>query len=71
MPMDKSWIKIKNRKSPAYMNGVKDFVENIVNFVDSSGKVRCPCKKCVNMSLERIGVIRGHLLQNGFHQFYT
>ena len=71
MSMDKSWIMIKNRKSPAYMNGVKDFIEHEVNFVDSSGKLQCPCKKCVNMSFERISVVRVHLLQNGFHQFYT
>ena len=71
MPMDKSWITIKNRNSIAYMNGVQDFVELASNFVDSSGKVRCPCKKCENMSFERIGVVWVHLLQNGFHKFYT
>ena len=69
--MDKSWIMIKNQKSVAYMNGVKDFAECASNFVDSSGKVRCPCKKCVNMSFERISVLLVHLLQNGFHKFYT
>ena len=53
------------------MNGVKDFVKHEANFVDSSEKVRCPYKKCVNMSFERIGVVWVHLLQNGFHQFYT
>ena len=71
MPTDKSWIMIKNRKSVAYMNGVKDFVEHATNFVDSSGKVRCPCKKCVNMTFEIIGVVLVHIMQNGFHQFYT
>ena len=69
--MDKSWITIKNQKSVAYMNGVKDFVEHAANFVDSSAKVRCPCKRCVNMTFERTGVVRVHHLQNGFHQFYT
>ena len=39
MPIDKSRIMIKNRKSIAYMNGVKDFVELASNFMDSSGKV--------------------------------
>ena len=71
MPMDKSWIRIKNRKSVAYMNGIKDFVEHASNFVDSSGKVRCPCKKCMNMNFKRIGVLWVHLLQNSFHEFYT
>ena len=71
MPIDKSWITIKNRKSVDYMNGVKDFVDHASNFVDSSGKVRCPCKKCVNMNFERIVVLRVHLLQNDFHEFYT
>ena len=53
------------------MNGVKDFVEHASNFVDSSERVRCPCKKCMNMNFERIGVLRVHLLQNIFHEFYT
>ena len=71
MLMDKSWITIKNRKLVAYMNGVKDFVEHIVNFVDSSRKVRCLCNKRVNMTFERIRIVQVHLLKNGFHQFYT
>ena len=71
MPMDKSWINIKNQKSLAFMNGVKEFVEYAANFVDSNGKVRCPCKKCVTMTFERISVVRAHILQNGFHQLYT
>ena len=52
---------IKNRKLIAYTNSVK---EHASNFVDSSGKVRCPCKKFVNM-------LWVHLLQNGFHEIYT
>ena len=57
MPINKSWITIKNHKLVDYMNGVKAFVEYAYNFVDSSGKVRCPYKKCVNMNFERIGVV--------------
>ena len=57
MPINKSWITIKNHKLVDYMNGVKAFVEYVYNFVDSSGKVRCPYKKCVNMNFERIGVV--------------
>ena len=49
---------IKIRKSIDYTNDVKDFVEHSSNFVDSSGKVICPCKKCMNMNFERIGVVR-------------
>ena len=69
MPIDKSWITIRNRKSVDYMNGVKDFVEHASNFVNSSGKVRRPYKKYVNMNFERIDVVRAHLLQNGFDEF--
>ena len=71
MPINKSWIMIKNCKPIDYMNGVKAFVEHVSNFVNSSGKVRCPCKKCVNMNFERIGVVRVHLLHKEFHKFYT
>ena len=54
------------------MNGVKDFVEHASNFIDSSRKVRCPYKNCVNiMNFERISVVWVHLLQNGFHKFHT
>ena len=62
---------IKTQKLVDYMNGVKDFVEHALNFVDSSEKVKCSYKKCVNVNFERNGVIRVHLLQNGFHEFYT
>ena len=62
---------IENRNSVAYMNGVKDFVEYASNFVDTSGKVRCQCKKRMNINFERIVVLRVHLLQSGFHKFYT
>ena len=71
MPIDKNWITIKNQKSVDYMNGVKDFVEHASNFVDNSGKVRFPGKKCVNNNFKRIGIVRVHFLQNGFHEFYT
>ena len=57
MPINKSGISIKNRKSVDYMNNVKDFVRHASNFMDSSRKVRCPYKKCVNMNFERIGVV--------------
>ena len=70
MPIDKGQITIKNQKLVDHLNGVKDFIEHASNFVDSSGKVKCPCKKCVNMNFERIGVVWVHLLQNGFHEFY-
>ena len=44
------------------MNGVKDFLEHASNFVNISRKVRCSCKKCVNINFKRIGVVRVHLL---------
>ena len=71
MPIDKIWITIKNRKLVDYMNDVKAFVEHASNFVDSSRKVRCLCKKCMNMNFERIDIVWVHLLQNEFHEFYT
>ena len=61
---------IQNRKSVDYINGVKDFVEHASNFVNSSGKIKCPHKQYVNINFEKNGVVRGHLLQNGFHEFY-
>ena len=53
------------------MNGIKDFVEHALNFVNTSGKVRYPCKKYVNMNFKRIDVVWVHLLQSGFHEFFT
>ena len=70
MLIDKSWLTIKNRKLVDYMNGIKAFTEHVSNFIDNSGKVRCLCKKCMNINFERIGVVWVHLLQNGFHKFY-
>ena len=58
MPIDKSWMKIRNRKSDEYEKGLKAFIEQAYNYLDTCRRVRCPCKKCLNMSFDWIGVVK-------------
>ena len=51
--MDKSWMALaattKGRISEQYVKGVKSFVQFAIAVIDEEGKIRCPCKKCVNV----------------------
>ena len=39
----------KERISEQYVKGVKSFVQFAIAVVDEESKIRCPCKKCVNV----------------------
>ncbi|CAH9095946.1 unnamed protein product, partial [Cuscuta epithymum] len=45
MPIDKSWIYIKNRLSEEYWKGLQGFINYAKDFVNKEGNISCPCKR--------------------------
>ncbi|KAG5528907.1 hypothetical protein RHGRI_029536 [Rhododendron griersonianum] len=69
--MDKSWIHIKNRLDPAYVQGVESFIEFAYANKLPEAKIYCPCKKCVNLKFETRTGVKEHIIINGFDTKYT
>ncbi|XP_020088047.1 uncharacterized protein LOC109710040 [Ananas comosus] len=68
--MDKSWM-TKPRNSDAYKNGVLQFLEFAFCNASYSGKIMCPCVRCVNCSLQTYEDAKIHLICDGFLRGYT
>ncbi|XP_076952589.1 uncharacterized protein LOC143626347 [Bidens hawaiensis] len=68
--MDKSWIKLRNRNSPDFLNGIRNFIEIAQNHVDSQGKAFCPCRRCCNGIRHDLKTIRNHIHEIGFLPSY-
>uniref|UniRef100_A0A251UN04 Uncharacterized protein n=1 Tax=Helianthus annuus TaxID=4232 RepID=A0A251UN04_HELAN len=43
MTLDKSWTKITNKVDPVFINGAIAFAERGKTYVDSEGRIHCPC----------------------------
>ncbi|XP_050238195.1 uncharacterized protein LOC126687682 [Mercurialis annua] len=69
-PSDKSWMK-SYRFSLCYIQGVKNFLNVAKDFTDSNGKVRCPCKNCINIYLKPLQEVKMDLYQYGISENYT
>ena len=69
--MDKSWIYIKNKLDPKYIQGTDEFIEFAYLNKPLGSKVYCPCKKCVNLRFETRKGIRDHIIIHGFDTNYT
>ncbi|XP_062086893.1 uncharacterized protein LOC133793596 [Humulus lupulus] len=39
-------------------------------YKDSSGRIRCPCVRCINNRLETLPMVKAHVFDWGFHQGY-
>ncbi|XP_062086482.1 uncharacterized protein LOC133792589 [Humulus lupulus] len=39
-------------------------------YKDSSGRIRCPCVRCINNRLETIPMVKAHVFDWGFHRGY-
>ncbi|KAJ0490081.1 putative Transposase-associated domain-containing protein [Helianthus annuus] len=66
MPLGKSWTKITNKVDPVFINGAIAFAERGKTYVDSEGRIHCPCKKCVNARRHVPTVVADHIIYNGF-----
>ncbi|KAK6158587.1 hypothetical protein DH2020_005901 [Rehmannia glutinosa] len=71
MPIDKSWISIRNRLSDEYWNGLTGFIEHAKNYTNSQGLISCPCIKCRNGYLHPPEKVFAHIHDKGFDKTYT
>ncbi|MFS7971963.1 putative Transposase-associated domain-containing protein [Helianthus anomalus] len=71
MTLDKSWTKITNKVDPVFINGAIAFAERGKTYVDSEGRIHCPCKKCVNVRRHVPTVVADHIIYNGFEPSYN
>src|SRR3954470_19625695 len=70
MTIDKSWIKLANRRSLEFQDGLKQFVERARNYVNEQGCVSCPCNRCNNFDTQTINIVEWHIFRYGFQQRY-
>ena len=68
--MDKEWIKLRDKLSIEYVEGVSRFLERAKLYVNGSGKTRCPCKKCMKAMWKPIDGVERHLFINGISPSY-
>ncbi|KAJ0494170.1 putative Transposase-associated domain-containing protein [Helianthus annuus] len=71
MPLGKSWTKITNKVDPVFINGAIAFAERGKTYVDSEGRIHCPCKKCVNARRHVPTVVADHIIYNCFEPSYN
>ncbi|KAF2289228.1 hypothetical protein GH714_030898 [Hevea brasiliensis] len=61
----------KNKFSSEYIQGVRSFLDVAKQHVDSSGRIRCPCKNCNNCYLKKVAEVKQDLFLHGFVEDYT
>ncbi|KAF5441885.1 hypothetical protein F2P56_037164 [Juglans regia] len=70
--MDKSWMNLGDRLvSPAYAEGVKNFLTIARNHCEGSDCIRCPCRICCNNLFLPIFEVETHLFIKGINPNYT
>lgn len=71
--MNKSWMCLGDkldRDYKTYAYGVKGFIDFAKGNADSSGRIRCPCRKCKHLSNHTLNLVEDHLYVNGIDQGY-
>ena len=68
--MNKDWIKLRDRCSKEYIDGVAQFMEVAKCHVNREGQTRCPCKNCQNSTYQTLDRVQGHLFANGISPSY-
>ena len=70
MTIDKSWTKLRRRGCREYWDRLQAFLAMASEHQDSSGRIRCPCVRCINNRVQTISAVRQHVFDWGFHQAY-
>ena len=70
MTIDKSWTTCRRHNSEEFWTGLQAFMEIAKRYVNSDGKVRCPCKKCLNFMCQRPDLVESHIHRYGFQAAY-
>ncbi|XP_019267397.1 PREDICTED: uncharacterized protein LOC109244716 [Nicotiana attenuata] len=68
--MDKSWIFIKNRTLPQYLNGVEQFLTFAFSNPNVGVRIQCPCIKCNNVLWKTREEVKTDLLRRGIDSTY-
>ena len=69
---ERTWHHTYNRSSSAYVEGVRDFLQVALNFArESDGRIRCPCRDCLNVEWHPIEIIQRHLFRRGMAWGYN
>ncbi|XP_042964577.1 uncharacterized protein LOC122298784 [Carya illinoinensis] len=70
--MDKSWMTLGDRLlSPAYADGVRNFLTMAQNHAMGSDRIWCPCRICCNNLFLPILEVESHLFIKGIDPNYT
>ena len=69
--MDRSLVKITNRRSQEYLDGVQQFLNFASNHAHPDGMISCPCRKCVHTNSWPIDVVQAHLVSKGICKSYN
>uniref|UniRef100_A0A9I9E8U7 Transposase-associated domain-containing protein n=1 Tax=Cucumis melo TaxID=3656 RepID=A0A9I9E8U7_CUCME len=69
--MDKGWMKLRNKFSLEYREGVTQFLEVAKFLVDAYRRIRCPCKRCMNSNWNSLEGVERRLLTIGTSPYYT
>lgn len=57
--------------SPAYAEGVKNFLTMARTHSEGSGRIQCPCRKCLNNFFLPLFEVESHLFIKGINPNYT
>ncbi|XP_057550615.1 uncharacterized protein LOC130828670 [Amaranthus tricolor] len=75
MILNKAWVKVKDRSSIDYVNGVDEFLNFSLSKVREDDRdsttIRCPCNSCRNIFLKTKCDVRFDLLKGGMYEKYT
>ncbi|KAJ9542126.1 hypothetical protein OSB04_028632 [Centaurea solstitialis] len=69
MSIDKTWTTLPPTRKE-FWEGLDSFVERAKSCIDSGGRIRCPCKKCVNNILMDMTTMKNHVSRFGFSKHY-
>ena len=64
-------MKITNRRSREYLDGVQHFLNFASNHAHPNGTILCLCRKCVHTNSWYIDVIQAHLVSKGICRCYN
>ncbi|XP_073098871.1 uncharacterized protein [Elaeis guineensis] len=67
---DKNRMKLNDRASMEYINGVHSFLNFAFGQPTVSDRIRCPCTKCRNTVFKGRHEVRAHLIRNGIVKSY-
>jgi len=69
--MDRSWVYNSAPFTPAYMDGVEQFMAHVRARYRPHEEIKCPCRKCLNQRDKSQAEVQEHIEINGISKMYT